>query len=291
MGLFGSSKITLPPIPTFFSDPYVGKSESSLYGTGTALLANRVEDLPEILRDVVSTNPEVTKQVLEGLRAQLEPSYRNSRQNVISELEANNQLTGSTTASALGNLETDYLSGLTSAGANAAVNDINRAMAARLNLYSTGLGAVEASGRLGLSNQEQRNNFNLSNYENEVAQTLAGKGNQSGGILGSILGGLGGAAAGFALAPFTGGASLMAMAPTILGGLGGAVSGGLGPAGTGGSIFTAGAGLAGSRVGSRTNPFTLSSGAGESIFDRLGADNGRLSGNDFGQLLLGGLKK
>lgn len=271
MGLFSKKKISLPDPPKFFQDPYVGLSAGALYNQGQTLTAPNIQDLPASLRDAVSMNPEITQLVLQGLRAQTEGDYRTGRQNIISELEANNQLTGSTTASSLQNYESDYLAGLTAAGAEAGIADINRALENRLRLYTTGLGAYESAGNIGLNNQSQTNSFNLANYENNVAKVLAEQPSQKGGLMGALTGGLGGVLGGLALAPFTGGASLM---PAILGGLGGAAMGYAGPAGTGGSLLNAGTGLQGSAMigGGLRNALPVSSIAtpnGESITDVL----------------------
>lgn len=274
MGLFSSKKISLPDPPQMFRDPYVGLSTQSLYGQGQTLTSPTVGGLPEILRDSVSANPEITRLVLEGLKAQLDPSHRKGRQDIISQLEANNQLTGSTTASALTNFENDYQSQLTAAGAEAGIADINRALENRLRIYTTGLNATEAAGNLGLNNQSQTNSFNLANYENMVAKTLAEQKSAKGGIMGGLTGGIGGVIGGLALAPFTGGASLM---PAILGGLAGGAAGYAGPPGTGGSLLSAGAGLQGSSMiggGLRNaSPNTFSSFSGESITDVLKNSN------------------
>ena len=245
MGLFSSSKkIELPATQSFYFDPYVGLSEKQLYNQGGVLTSPNIEDLPSILRDTVSENPEITQRVLAGLKEQLAPSLRQSQQDIISQLEANNQLTGSTTASALGNLQSDYLSQLEAGGHQAAIADIDRALANRINLYTTGLNAYGQAGQLGLNNQSQVNTFNLENYQNEVAKTLAGQKQSSGGLMGALTGGLGGVMAGLALAPFTGGSSLI---PALIGGGLGAAAGGFGPSGTGGGLLTAGASTYGSK--------------------------------------------
>lgn len=252
MGLFGSSKVELPPVPTFQRNPYTNEIISFGLNSSRSLI-NQDGTLSPSLQEAISTNPQITQLVLQGLRAQTAGDYRTGRQNIIADLEANNQLTGSTTASALGNYESDYLSGLTAAGAEAGINDINRAMAARIELARLGMSGLGQTGQLALTDQGQENDFNLANYDNIVAKSLAEAEDKKGGIMGGLMGGLGGALAGFALAPFTGGASLLAMAPTILGGLGGAAAGFAGPQGTGGSILNAGAGLKGAA------PFDLTS--------------------------------
>lgn len=240
----GSSILTLPPVPTFQRNPYVGLSEGALYQKGMQLTSDDINGLPAILRDSVSANPEITQQVLAGLKEQLAPSLRKSQQDTISQLEANNQLTGSTTASALGNVESDYLSALSAGGHQAAIADIDRAMANRLSLYTTGLNTLNAAGTMGLSNQSQENTFNLENYQNEVAKTLAEKKPSTGGFAGLLTGGLGGALAGFAMGGPVG---------AVIGGVAGGAGGYFGPEGTGGGILTAGAGVAGSKQPSYLN--------------------------------------
>lgn len=233
MGLFSSSNsIQLPNTPTFYSDPYVGLSESQLFDQGGNLTSGKISDLPDYLKDVVSLHPEITQLMLQGLTSQLEPYHRQGLQDITNTLEANNQLTGSTTASALGNFENDYQNQLTTAGANAGINDINRALAARLQVYNMGLGATGQAGQLGLTNQSQVNSFNLENYQNEVAKTLAGQKPSTGGFLGALTGAIGGGLAGFAVGGPIGAG---------IGAIGGGLSGGFGPSGTGGQFLQAGA--------------------------------------------------
>ena len=241
---------SLPEAPQFQPDPTLGLAKQGLYDRGITLTSPDVNSLPSILQDVVSTNPEVTRLSIEAMRAGLEPQLRTSRQDIINQLEANNQLTGSTTASALGNIQSDYESKLVEAGARAGIEDINRAFANRVSLYGTGLNALQAAGSLGATSQGQANQFALDNYQNQVAKILGEQKQNRGGLAGAISGGMGGLGLGIALAPFTGGSSL------ALAGLAGAgaLAGGLGPAGTGGALFQSGAGLAGSRLNVPSNP-------------------------------------
>lgn len=232
------SILSLPNTPTFQRNQFVNPAIQSLYNKGMSLSSPTVSGLPEILQPTVQNNPEMTRMVLEGLKAQLAPSLRQSQQDIISQLEANNQLTGSTTASSLGNLESDYLSQLTKAGSDASIADENRALQNRISLYQTGLSTINSAGQLGLSDQSQENSFNLENYQNEVAKTLAEQKPATGGWAGAFTGGLGGALSGFMLGGPVG---------AVIGGVGGAAAGGFGPAGTGGGLMTAGAGIAGSK--------------------------------------------
>jgi hypothetical protein len=243
----GSKKSpTLPPTPTYIQDPLVGQANQSLFNLGQGLTSGSIYDQNLGLAEAVNTNPDITRLTLEGLQAQLAPQLRTSRQDIINQLEANNQLTGSTTASALGNIQTDYESQLVNAGAQAGIADINRALSNRVALFGTGLNTIQSAGQGAQGAQNAQNQFNLANYENQIAKVLGEQKQQSGGLVGALTGGLGGAALGIAAAPFTGGLSLGLTSG--LAGIG-AAAGGFGPSGTGGALFQSGAGLAGSRLG------------------------------------------
>ena len=238
MGLFsGRKSISIAPPPTFARDPQLWQAINSGLGWGNQFINQN--NLPSSLQEAISTDPRVTQLAIESLKSQLAPELRTAQQDITNTLEANNQLTGSTTASALGNLQSDYLSKLTSAGSQAMMADISRALNARLGLANTGIGAIGQSGQLALGSQGQENQFNLSNYENIIAKTLAEQKPQSGGIIGALTGGVGGALAGSTFGPWG----------ALVGGLSGAAAGGFGQQGTGGSFLTAGAGVAGSRSG------------------------------------------
>lgn len=273
MGLFGGSSVQLPPPPTFQRNPYTNEIIS--FGLNTAKsFINQDGTLSPSLQEAISTDPRVTQLVLQGLRDQTAGDYRTGRQNIVSQLEANNQLTGSTTANVLGNYETDYLSGLTAAGAEAGIADITRALGARISLATAGQQGLNVAGNQALTDQEQENDFNLSNYDNLVAQSLASSKAGKGGILGGLAGGIGGFLGATALAPFTGGASYI---PLLAGGLG-AASGAFGPEGTGGSILNSGAGLYGF-LGTPPNKILPQSGPKtEEISDTLRGSLGKQGG-------------
>lgn len=230
---------TLPNTPTYYQDPLIGQANQSMFDLGSGLTSGSIYGQNQYLNEAVNTSPDITRLTLEGLQAQLAPMLRTSRQDVMNSLESNNQLTGSTTASALGNIQSDYESQLVNAGAQAGIADINRALQNRVNLFGTGLNAIQSSGQGAQTSSNSRNQFNLENYQNQVAKTLGEQKQQSGGLMGAITGGLGGAMAG----------SMFGPAGMIAGGLGGAAAGGFGPQGSGGALFQTGAGLAGSRLG------------------------------------------
>jgi len=246
---------SIPEAPQFQTDPNVSWSQDTLKGEVPKLLG--LTGLPAGLMEAISTNPQITQLTLQKLQSQLAPSYRQGSQNIVNQLEANNQLTGSTTASALGNYEADYMSQLTAAGAEAGLQDINRALTNRMSLYGLGLNAAQGVGSSGLSNQSQMNQFALSNYENQVAQALMSQPTQRGGFTGALTGAMGGAMQGFAM-----GGPWGAAAGAGLGGL----SGGLGSPGTGGQMLGAGAYSMGNRQ--MSSPFQTS-GGGESIYNPI----------------------
>jgi len=199
------------------------------------------------LQDTININPDVVS----GYFSSLQPYYRELRNRSVAELAANNQLESSVTANRFGQIETDiadrlqgYTSGL-----------IQNALQNRIKLFGTGLNAISGATGYALQNQGQLNQFNLANYENQVAAALAGQKQSSGGLFGGLTGALGGGAAGLGLAallaPVTGGTSLgyYALAAGLGAGAGGLL-GALGPSGTGGQLMTSGAGIAGNRLSS-----------------------------------------
>lgn len=267
-----SKSPSIPEAPSFQADPNVGWSQNTLKGEVPKLLS--LSGLPQGLEEAISTNPQITQLTLQKLQSQLEPSYRNGLQNITNTLEANNQLTGSTTASALGNYQADYMAGLTAAGAEAGIQDINRALSNRMSLYGTGLNTAAGVGSTGLNNQSQMNQFALQNYENQVASALMNQPAQNGGWMGAITGAVGGAMSGASMGSKAG--PYGALAGGVIGaGLGG-YSGYQGSSGTGGQFLQAGA----SMLGNRNSTPLQTVGGGESIYNPIyQPKGGGLSGN------------
>jgi hypothetical protein len=195
----------LPPVPTFQSDPNVGWSQDNLkqqYDYLIKGLTTNGGNLSGLLGDAVNLNPETSRLATEQYVSAQEPAYRRGLQDITNTLEANNQLTGSTTGNVMQNYQNDYLAGLTSANAGMALQDINRALSNRVSLYSTGLSTAQGVGQAGLQNQSQQNQFALQNYENQVATALSqyqtDQQNKAfwGNMAGNLLGPLGGATIG-----------------------------------------------------------------------------------------------
>jgi len=223
---------SIPAAPKYKTDPRYAKSWDELFGLGKRLTNFDFSGGLSPLQDTININPDVVK----GYFSSLQPYYRELRNRSVAELAANNQLESSVTANRFGQIETDiadrlqgYTSGL-----------IQNALQNRINLFGTGLNAISGATGYGLQNQGQLNQFNLANYENQIAAILGNQKPSTGGLWGGLTGAAGGAMAGSAAGPWG------AVAGGILGGLGGY----FGPSGTGGQIMTSGAGIAGNRLSS-----------------------------------------
>lgn len=246
-GKKGGGGLGLGELPQWQADPNVAWSQDRLKGQADYLingLTTQGGSLAGMLGDTVNLNPETSRLATERYVSAQEPVYRRGLQDITNTLEANNQLTGSTTASSLGNFQADYMAGLTSANANQALADIDRALANRVSLYGTGLNTTSTVGTNALTNQAQMNQFALSNYENQVAGALASQPPATGGFSGALTGAIGGGLAGLATGnPYIAGAGALA----------GGISGYSGTPSTGGNFLTSGASLYGSSK--QTNPF------------------------------------
>lgn len=286
-----SKKSSIPEAPTFQTDPNVGWSQDRLkeqYNYLIGGLTGAGGQLSGLLGDAVNISPEVSRLSQQLAQSQLDPAYRTQRQDLINTLEANNQLTGSTTASSLQNLSSDYLSSLTGMQAQYGLADVERALNNRVQLYTTGLNVGQNVGSAGLANQQQMNQFALANYENQVAASMMNQ-NQGGGLLGGLLGGTGGALGGAAT-----GALIGSVVPGIGTMTGALIGGGLGAAGgglmgsqslsAGQSMFSSGLSSAGMYAGSKyaPNSYTYSSGPESVVNTTLRAD-------PYAQARLGGL--
>ena len=254
-----NKKLSLPQAPEFYQDPQLQQGINTLFDTGNRLTNFDFGGNLSPLQDVISFNPNITKLALETAQSQLNPVIRDRQQEIINQLAANNQLESSVTADSLRKFNTDVAGQFQSIVGQAALGDINRALAGRQSLFGTGLNTITSAANLAGQNQSERNQFNLANYQNQVARVIDERPPETGGLFGGLTGAAGGAALGLALAPFTGGSSL------LLAGLGagvGGAAGALGPAGTGGQLFSAGAGAYGNTRSPVAAPVLPGSSAG-----------------------------
>jgi hypothetical protein len=250
-------KTSMPETPTFQVDPNVAWSQDRLkdqYGYLMNGLTQEGQSLSGGLGEATNISPEISRLSQQYAQSQLDPAFRTQRQDLINTLEANNQLTGSTTASSLGNLSADYMASLTGMQAQYGLADVSRALNNRMQLYTTGLNIGQNVGQAGLQNQEQMNQFALQNYENQVAAAMMNKNNSSAGMWGSLGGAALGAGAGTLLALPTGGMSI-GMGAALGAGLGGSLGGAAFGGSSAGGQMSSGLGmLGGYMAGSKYAP-------------------------------------
>lgn len=255
-----SKSPSIPNAPSFQPDPNLAWSQDYLKGQTNYLtqgLTTEGGNLAGLLGDTINVSPLVSQYSQQLAQSQLDPAFRVRQQDMINQLEANNQLTGSTTASSLGNLNADYMASLTGMQAQYGLADVERALGNRVNLYGMALNTGQAVGSNALQNQNQMNQFALANYENQVASALMSQGSQRGGISGAITGAIGGGMQGFAMT----GSPWGALAGATIGG----VSGGLSSSSSnvGGSLMQAGGYSLGSKYASPSSIY----GGRESIYN------------------------
>ena len=279
-----SKKTSIPDAPKFQTDPNVGWSQDKLkeqYGYLMNGLTTNGGSLSGLLGDTVNTSPEVSRLSQQYAQSQLDPAFRQKRQDTINTLEANGQLTGSTTANSLANLDADYMASLTGMQAQYGLADVNRALNNRVQLYTQGLNIGQNVGTQGLENQSQMNQFALANYENQVAAAMANQ-DSSAGMWGSLGGAAIGAGIGTLVAPGVG----TALGASLGGSIGGAAFGG---SQAGGQMSSGLGMLGGYMAGSKYAPtaYTYSSGA-ESVSNGLASYQGYGFGKGFGGSSYGG---
>lgn len=234
------------------------------------------------LEPLVTLNPEVTQQAFGLASRDVERVRDRAQQDVLNQLEANNQLTSSTTANRLSDLNEAFSADIADIATTLHLADVERALGNTAGLFELGLNTTGNATSAGLQEQQQRNSFALQNHSNQIAASLASQSQSSGGgLLGGGLGTVLGATGGFLLGGPAGAA--------IGGGLGGSVG-----AGIGGGLFPAqgtvdpglgfiggGASLAGLGLGSFTPTSTFASPSGQAdlgLNERLALLNQRALG-------------
>lgn len=189
------------------------------------------------LADTVNLDPEVTKLALQFAQNSLTPAFRDTVTGLKNEAANAGALESSTFTDALSKAGQDLNSQFQAITSGAALDDRSRALNNRIGLFNEGTGLIDRSTGYGLQNQGQQNQFNLNNYDNQVAQAVNNQKQQSGGWSGALQGAAGGAMAGSAFGPWG----------AIIGGVGGGLSGGLSPqsSNAGGAILGAGSSIYG----------------------------------------------
>lgn len=278
----GKSKSpSVPSAPSFQPDPYVQKTQALLFPTAEGLVKgnflNPNDPTVGFLNPLVTQNNEYTRRAIDlASRDTIETQDKAYRQ-IINELAANNQLQSSVTGNRLGDLQESFARDLSDINTKFYLADVERSLGNISDLFKTGLNTGQAVGNIALQNQQQINSFNLSNYENQLAASLASQGPSRGGLLGGVLGAVGGGLGGFALGGPVGAG---------IGAVGGGLGGYFGPSGTGGQILGAGTTAYGlNRIPTSGFPTTLPAGspsafASNDVFRRysdIAGSNGRLA--------------
>ena len=285
----GKKKLELPSQPEYWNYPGLTGQIDTMFDTGSLLRGLDFGGHP--LQETIDLSPEMTELAFEAISKQLAPTIRDQQQSIINQLAANNQLESSVTADALSRFNTDITNQMQSYMAQAGMQDINRALGNRVDLYGMGINTTGSGIGMAQNQESMRNNFALKNYENQVAAAIAGH-DDSNPLMGGLMGGAGGALIAAALAPVTGGTSLGYYAMMAGAGAGlGALAETQGRSGTGTQLMTSGAGL----YGASLNPWQTvnmpggSAGAGTSSFYGSSANDELSALKEKYPFLLGGL--
>lgn len=233
----------LPPTPTYQTDPIFKSGYENLSKYGNQLIAGDYSGFAG-LDELTSLDPQSTNLALQAAQGFLNPQYQQSILDATNAAAANDTINSSTFTDALAKNALTLQSQYQGIGANAALQDRQRAMQNRLSLFGTGLDTLNQATSFGGQAQNSLNTFNLENYQNQVAKTLSEQKtpNSGFGALGTALG----VGAGFLI----GGPVGAGIGGAIGGGLGGATDSFRGASGTGGfNGMGASLGLLGSGLG------------------------------------------
>jgi len=109
---------------------------------------------------------------LSAAQGTLEPQFRDTLTKIRNEAASNGQLESSTFTDALARSQSDLNSQYQSIVSQQAINDSNQSNANRLSLFGTGLNTLQQSIGNDGGFSANENQFNLSNYDNLVAQAI-----------------------------------------------------------------------------------------------------------------------
>lgn len=185
-------------------------------GIGNSLVSG---DIPSWLQSTIS--PNFSAQAISAAQHNLQPQYDQNNLDTKNYLADIGALNSSTATDAFAKNAYNLNSTLQGFGLNQGIQDAYSANQNKLGLFNAGLGTLQ-------SNQNNQNQFNLDNYSNQVAQTLAGQKKAS-----PIWGGIGtalGAGAGF----LVGGPAGASIGATLGGGIGGSIDSSYGANGSAG---------------------------------------------------------
>lgn len=217
--LFGGKKQpTLPPPPTYQNSPYFsGGGIGDLYGLGNQITSGDFTGNLSWLQPTINQNN--GQNALSYAQGLLQPQFRDTLQQINNNAAANNQTNSSTYTDALARSQSDLNSQYQSILSAQAIQDSQQSNANRLSLFGTGLNTLNSAVGYGGQAEGMQNNFNLGNYENQLAYAYGTQPPQNGGLGGALQGAIGGGLAGLST-----GNPYIALAGAAAGGLGGALS-------------------------------------------------------------------
>jgi hypothetical protein len=218
----------LPSTPTYQQDPQYRASLDKINKLGGQLTSGDFTGDLAWLKDTVETSPELVQQFSSVLRGALTPDFNRSVQNMKNEVAGANALESSTFTDSLSQLYGGLENNIATQTGTFSIDRYLQNMQNKINIETMGVNALGQGAQLGLSNEQNLNQFNLSNYENQVAQALYKGQNQKGGWAGALQGGLSGAMSGAMVGGIPG---------AIIGGVGGGLVGGLTPQSTSSQIL------------------------------------------------------
>lgn len=192
--------LKLPDTPTYQEDPVFQQGYKSLMDWGQNLSSGNFGWLTPLLDN--------SQNALKQAQNTLQPQFRDTLTQIKNEAAAAGQLESSTFTDALARSQSDLDSRYQSAIYGQAIADNNT----KLGLFGQGLETIGQATTFGKMNQDSENQFNLSNYDNLVAQAIQNNKNANkangwqqfghavapilGGALGGLVGGPAGAAMG-----------------------------------------------------------------------------------------------
>lgn len=168
-----SSKPNFPSPPEFKPFPTVPGDITTLSNVGRGLTAGNFlnPDDPTLgfLNDLVTLNPEATQQAVGLASRDVIETRDRAQQDVLNQLEANNQLTSSTTVNRLSDLNESFSSDIADIATTFYLADVERSLGNIGSLFGLGLDTLNTSAGLGQNQQAQENEFALQRYDREVA--------------------------------------------------------------------------------------------------------------------------
>lgn len=167
------SKPNFPGVPEYQSSPNVKGDIDLLSRVGRGLTSGDFMDAndPQLgfLNELVRLNPEATQQAVGLATRDVERVRNQAQQDVLNQLEANNQLTSSTSVNRLSSLNEAFSQDISDIATQFYLADVERSLGNIGNLFQLGLGTTESSATLGLNQQAQENSFALERFDRQVS--------------------------------------------------------------------------------------------------------------------------